>query len=87
MLYKLLTWTSTWPFVYTTKVIGIWFVGRVKQEVVIGSKEEAAQCMQKLLRNKVMISSARQAVAGLLTVGVFGGARYVSKKMQKAWKS
>nr|XP_027089630.1 phosphatidate cytidylyltransferase, mitochondrial-like [Coffea arabica] len=62
-------------------------LGRVKQEVVIGSKEEAAQCMQKLLRNKVMISSARQAVAGLLTVGVFGGARYVSKKMQKAWKS
>lgn len=62
-------------------------LGRVKQEVVVGSKEEAAQCMQKLLRNKVVISSARQAVAGLLTVGVFGGARYVSKKMQKAWKS
>ncbi|KAL3523152.1 hypothetical protein ACH5RR_015986 [Cinchona calisaya] len=61
--------------------------GRVKREVVIGSKEEAAECMQKLLRNKVMVSSARQAVAGLLTVGVLGGARYVAKKMQKAWKS
>ncbi|KAM7505693.1 hypothetical protein LguiB_004597 [Lonicera macranthoides] len=61
--------------------------GRVIREVVIGSREEAAKCMQKVLRRRVMVSSARQAVAGLLTVGPINGARYLAKKMQKAWKS
>lgn len=55
--------------------------------MVIKSKEEAADCMRKILRRKVMVSSARQAVAGLLSVGAFHGLRYVGSKMQKAWRS
>ncbi|KAK4360854.1 hypothetical protein RND71_019806 [Anisodus tanguticus] len=39
--------------------------GRVRQQVVIGSKEQAAECMNRLVRRKVMFSSTRQAVAGL----------------------
>ncbi|KAL0398084.1 UNVERIFIED_CONTAM: Phosphatidate cytidylyltransferase, mitochondrial [Sesamum radiatum] len=61
--------------------------GRAVQKVAIKSKEEAADCMRKILRQKVMVSSARQAVAGLLTVGVVHGLRYVGSKMHKAWKS
>lgn len=61
--------------------------GRAVRKVVIKSKEEAADCMRKILRQKVMVSSARQAVAGLLTVGVVHGLRYVGSKMHKAWKS
>ncbi|CAA2965907.1 phosphatidate cytidylyltransferase, mitochondrial isoform X1 [Olea europaea subsp. europaea] len=52
--------------------------GRTVREVVIKSKEEAAECMQKILRRKVMVSSARQAVAGLLTVGVVHGFQYLA---------
>ncbi|KAL0352646.1 UNVERIFIED_CONTAM: Phosphatidate cytidylyltransferase, mitochondrial [Sesamum angustifolium] len=61
--------------------------GRAVRKVVIKSKEEAADCMRKIVRQKVMVSSARQAVAGLLTVGVVHGLRYVGSKMHKAWKS
>lgn len=61
--------------------------GRIKKQVVINSKGEAAECMKRLLIRKVMASSARQAFAGLLTVGVFRGVQYLGKKMQKAWKS
>lgn len=61
--------------------------GRAVREVVIGSREEAAECMRKVLRNKVMASSARQAVAGLFTVGAVHGVKYLAKKMNKAWKS
>lgn len=43
--------------------------------------------MRKVLRNKVMASSARQAVAGLFTVGAVHGVKYLAKKMNKAWKS
>lgn len=64
----------------------ILFVGRVRQ-VVIGSKEQAAECMNRLVRRKVMLSSTRQAVAGLLTAGAIHGVRYVANKMRKAWKS
>ncbi|XP_041023632.1 phosphatidate cytidylyltransferase, mitochondrial isoform X4 [Juglans microcarpa x Juglans regia] len=61
--------------------------GRVIHEVSIGSREEAAKCMQKVLRRTVMVSSARQAVSGLLTVGGVKAVRYLSNKMCKAWKS
>ncbi|XP_019265561.1 PREDICTED: phosphatidate cytidylyltransferase, mitochondrial isoform X2 [Nicotiana attenuata] len=61
--------------------------GRVRQQVVIGSREEAAECMKRLVRRKVMVSSTRQAVAGLLTAGAVHGVRYVANKMRKAWKS
>ncbi|KAL5840896.1 hypothetical protein ACOSQ3_013581 [Xanthoceras sorbifolium] len=61
--------------------------GRVINELMIGSREEAAKCMQKVLRRTVMVSSARQAVCGLLSAGGVNAATYVAKKMQKAWKS
>ncbi|KAK9282568.1 hypothetical protein L1049_005489 [Liquidambar formosana] len=61
--------------------------GRVIHEVVIGSREEAATCMQKVVRRIVMVSSARQAVSGLLAVGGVNAARYLGSKMHKAWKS
>ncbi|CAN4083674.1 unnamed protein product [Withania somnifera] len=38
-----------------------------------------------LVRHKVMFSSTRQAVAGLLTSGAVHGVRYVANKMRKAW--
>ncbi|CAH1442667.1 unnamed protein product [Lactuca virosa] len=56
-------------------------------KITIGSRGEAASRMQKVLRRKVMISSARQAVAGFITVGAVHGIKYLGKKMQKAWKS
>lgn len=34
-----------------------------------------------------MISSARQAVSGLLAGGAVNAARYLGQKMEKAWKS
>lgn len=34
-----------------------------------------------------MVSSARQAVAGFVTVGAVHGIRYLGNKMKKAWKS
>ncbi|GKV13764.1 hypothetical protein SLEP1_g24745 [Rubroshorea leprosula] len=43
--------------------------------------------MQQVLRRTVMISSARQAISGLLTVGSIKAARYLGNKMQKAWRS
>ncbi|KAE9459412.1 hypothetical protein C3L33_08678, partial [Rhododendron williamsianum] len=61
--------------------------GQVTRELVIASREEATECMRKIVRRRVMVSSARQAVSGLLTVGAVHGARYVANKMRKAWKS
>ncbi|XP_031250761.1 uncharacterized protein LOC116108658 [Pistacia vera] len=61
--------------------------GRAINEVITGSREEAAKCMQKVLRRTVMVSSARQAVSGLLAVGGINATRYLANKMQKAWKS
>ncbi|KAK4858485.1 hypothetical protein QYF36_017162 [Acer negundo] len=61
--------------------------GQVINEVMISSREETAKYMQKVLRRTVMISSARQAVSGLLASGGVNAARYVAKKVHKAWKS
>lgn len=61
--------------------------GRIIREVLIGSREEAAKCMQKVLRRTVMVSSTRQAVSGLLAVGGVNAVRYLGNKMCKAWKS
>lgn len=61
--------------------------GRVLREVVVGSREEAAECMRGVLRRKVMVSSARQAVSGLVAVGGVNAIRYLANKMEKAWKS
>ncbi|EXB66780.1 hypothetical protein L484_003873 [Morus notabilis] len=56
-------------------------------ELAIRSREEGAKCMQNILRRKVMVSSARQAVSGLLAVGAVNGMRYVGRKIRKAWES
>ncbi|KAK9223331.1 hypothetical protein WN944_011773 [Citrus x changshan-huyou] len=61
--------------------------GRVVSEVVVRSRDKAAKCLQNVLGRKVMISSARQAVSGLLAAGGVNAARYLGKKMEKAWKS
>ncbi|CAK9178970.1 unnamed protein product [Ilex paraguariensis] len=61
--------------------------GRVIREVVFSSREEVANCLRKLVSHRVMVSSARQAVAGFLTVGAVHGVRYLANKMHKAWKS
>ncbi|XP_050233715.1 uncharacterized protein LOC126682168 isoform X1 [Mercurialis annua] len=61
--------------------------GRILHEVVISSREEAARCMQKVVRRTVMISSARQAISGLLAAGGINGTRYLASKVCKAWKS
>ncbi|KAK9152579.1 hypothetical protein Sjap_000059 [Stephania japonica] len=61
--------------------------GRVIREVVIDSRQETTECMRKTLRRMVMVSSARQAVSGLFATGGMNAARYLTKKMVKAWKS
>ncbi|XP_048229401.1 phosphatidate cytidylyltransferase, mitochondrial isoform X3 [Ricinus communis] len=61
--------------------------GRFLHEVIIGSREEAAKCMHKVLRRTVMISSARQAISGLLAAGGINATRYLASKVCKAWKS
>lgn len=55
--------------------------------MVVGSREEAAECMRGVLRRKVMVSSARQAASGLLAVGGVNAIRYLANKMEKAWNS
>uniref|UniRef100_A0A7N0VAR2 Phosphatidate cytidylyltransferase, mitochondrial n=1 Tax=Kalanchoe fedtschenkoi TaxID=63787 RepID=A0A7N0VAR2_KALFE len=55
--------------------------------ILINSREGATRSMTKVLRRTVMVSSARQAVSGLLSVGGVNAARYLSSKMRKAWKS
>uniref|UniRef100_A0A0D9XSZ9 Phosphatidate cytidylyltransferase, mitochondrial n=1 Tax=Leersia perrieri TaxID=77586 RepID=A0A0D9XSZ9_9ORYZ len=54
---------------------------------IVSSKDMAATCVRKALRTRVMVSSARQAVSGLLASGGAVAARYLGKKMSKAWKS
>ncbi|KAL3609662.1 hypothetical protein D5086_000682 [Populus alba] len=61
--------------------------GRVLHEVVIGSREEAARSMQRIIRRTVMVSSARQAVSGFLAAGGINATRYLANKVRKAWKS
>ncbi|KAI3969746.1 hypothetical protein MKX01_037948 [Papaver californicum] len=61
--------------------------GRVIREVVISSREETVECLRKVLRRKVMVSSARQAFAGLLSAGAVNSAQYLARKMGKALKS
>lgn len=56
-------------------------------KMIIRSRGEAVASMQNVLRRRVMVSSARQAVAGFITVGAVHGLRYLGNKMKKAWKS
>ena len=74
----------------TIRLIGIIFIvstGRVPHEVIIKSRAEAANCLERIIRRKVMVSSVRQAVSGVLAAGVARSALYLAKKTQKAWNS
>ncbi|KAL1218115.1 hypothetical protein V5N11_002391 [Cardamine amara subsp. amara] len=61
--------------------------GIVTGEVCIGSREEAAKCMEKVMRRRVMVSSGRQAVSGFLAAGAINATMYLCQKMRKAWNS
>ena len=61
--------------------------GQIIRDVGIGSREEAAKCLQGILRQRVRVSSARQAISGFLAVGGVNGTRYIANKISKAWKS
>ncbi|RLN11809.1 hypothetical protein C2845_PM09G07420 [Panicum miliaceum] len=54
---------------------------------VVSSKDMAANCVRRALRHRVMVSSARQAICGLLASGGAVAAQYLGKKMTKAWQS
>ncbi|KAG2562596.1 phosphatidate cytidylyltransferase, mitochondrial-like isoform X3 [Panicum virgatum] len=54
---------------------------------VVPSKDMAANCVRRALRRRVMVSSARQAISGLLASGGAVAAQYLGKKMAKAWQS
>ncbi|KAF8694489.1 hypothetical protein HU200_038234 [Digitaria exilis] len=54
---------------------------------VVSSKDMAANCVRRALRRRVMVSSTRQAVSGLLASGGAIAAQYLGKKMAKAWQS
>lgn len=56
-------------------------------QIAISSRQEAAKCTSKVLRRLVMVSSARQAVSGVLAAGGVNALCYVARKMSKAWKS
>jgi len=61
--------------------------GRAINDTRNSLREGAANCLQRILRRRVMISSARQAVSGVLAVGAVNASRYLAKKVSKAWKS
>lgn len=61
--------------------------GRIVHDTIISSREEAANCLRRVLRRRVMVSSARQAISGLLAAGGVNATRYLAKKVSKAWKS
>jgi len=61
--------------------------GRAINDTQSSLREEAANSLQRILRRRVMVSSARQAVSGLLAVGAINASRYLTKKVSKAWKS
>ncbi|KAL1328383.1 hypothetical protein AAHE18_13G369400 [Arachis hypogaea] len=61
--------------------------GKIVNDIAISSREQAANCLERILRRKVMVSSARQAISGLLAVGGVNATKYLAKKVNKAWKS
>ncbi|QCD83803.1 Mitochondrial matrix Mmp37 [Vigna unguiculata] len=65
----------------------LWETGRAINDTRSSLREEAANSLQRILRRRVMVSSARQAVSGLLAVGAINASRYLTKKVSKAWKS
>ncbi|RWW29388.1 hypothetical protein GW17_00006100, partial [Ensete ventricosum] len=73
--------------VYQGSQRSISIVGITKTQTIITSRELAANCVTKALRRLVLISSARQAMSGLAATGGVAAARYLTRKISKAWKS
>ncbi|KAJ4831197.1 hypothetical protein Tsubulata_007573 [Turnera subulata] len=61
--------------------------GRVLQEGMVNSREVAARSVQKVIRRTVRVSSARQAISGLVATGGINAAMYLGNKVRKAWNS
>ncbi|XP_066337105.1 phosphatidate cytidylyltransferase, mitochondrial-like [Miscanthus floridulus] len=59
----------------------------IPPRTIASSKDMAANCVRRALRRRVMVSSVRQAVSGLLASGGAVAAQYLAKKMAKAWQS
>ncbi|CAM0873770.1 unnamed protein product [Alopecurus aequalis] len=80
---------SSLPWIIQRKLQGR-FTSSSKEmptHTVVSSKDMAAKSVRTVLRCRVMVSSARQAVCGLLASGGAVAAQYLGKKMSKAWKS
>lgn len=63
------------------------FVGVVSPNIVIHSRDKVKNSLHKVLRRIVMISSARQAVSGLVAAGGVNAAVYLARKISKSWRS
>lgn len=84
-----LSWCSCslCSFYNTFSLQTVFFSVEVPPRTVVSSKEMAANCVRRALRHRVMVSSVRQAVCGLLASGGGVAAQYLGKKMAKAWRS
>ncbi|CAA6664700.1 unnamed protein product [Spirodela intermedia] len=78
-LFSSLPWAAQWRLEKSGPVAG--------GEVAAAARAEAAGWTRRALRRRVMVSSARQAVSGLLAAGGVNAARYLGKKINKAWRS
>ncbi|KAH7683754.1 Phosphatidate cytidylyltransferase protein [Dioscorea alata] len=61
--------------------------GVVSPNIVIHSRDKVKNSVHKVLRRIVMISSARQAVSGLVAAGGVNAAVYLARKISKSWRS
>lgn len=76
-------------YAYPSFIIIKWslFVGTATPQIIVSSKDVAAKCVRKGLRRLVMVSSARQALSGLIATGGLNAAKYLGRKISKAWQS
>ncbi|XP_078172843.1 translocator assembly/maintenance protein isoform X1 [Carex rostrata] len=61
--------------------------GTATPQIIVSSKDVAAKCVRKGLRRLVMVSSTRQALSGLIATGGLNAAKYLGRKISKAWQS
>ncbi|GLJ06737.1 hypothetical protein SUGI_0046620 [Cryptomeria japonica] len=61
--------------------------GREVSEVLVKTREDAANSMQRAIKSIVRVSSLRQALSGCLAAGGVNAASYLAKKVLKAWRS
>ncbi|XP_062198292.1 uncharacterized protein LOC133901014 isoform X2 [Phragmites australis] len=80
---------SVLPWTIRRQMQGKYTLGgrEMPTRTAVSSKDMAANCVRRALRCRVMVSSARQAVSGLLASGGVVAAQYLGNKMAKAWKS